>query len=191
MVKLLSNFDTKFDDQCVQDAVNEFDRNHICFVRRDKIYVILKILLPTLIRLIIALTLILIAYWSGLWKVLWYYFQIFIRLVIAVSWAILLRKVTDKLIDYYMDFTIITPKQVTAHDQSWLFTRKTRSLNIKQIKSVRVDQSWILRSLFNFGSIIFFSEGDDVSGDITLNFISDPNSLRKRLQQIIDVFEDL
>jgi hypothetical protein len=43
-----------------------------------------------------------------------------------------------------------------------------------------------LRSIFNFGSIIFLSEGDDSwHWDIKLDFISNPDSLRERIVQIV------
>ena len=45
----------------------------------------------------------------------------------------------------------------------------------------------VIRSIFNYGTIVFFAEWDENHGDIKLNYISDPNKLSKRLQEIIDV----
>lgn len=187
MVRILSNFDTQFDDQCVNEAIDEFDKKHICFIRRDRIYILIKIIIPTLVRLIFSMILIALAYWSALWKALWYAFQVFVWIVVCATWIILLWKVTNKLIDYYMDFTIINPRQITSYDQSWIFTRNERSLDISKIKSVRIEKKWIFRSLFNFGTIVFFAEWDEHNWDIKLNYITDPNKLRKRLQEIINI----
>ncbi len=185
MVKILSNFDTSFDDDCVNEAIDEFGKSNICFIRRDRIYVLMKIMIPTFFRLFLSLILLAIAYWSWLWRSIWSIFQIFIRWIICISWGMLLRKVTWKLIDYYMDFTIITPKQITSYDQTWVFTRDARALDITKIKSVRIEKKWLLRSIFNFGTIVFFAEWDEDNWDIKLNYISDPNKLSKRLQEII------
>jgi len=187
MVSILSNFDTKFDDICVNEAIEAFDKDHICFIRRDRIYVLLKIFLPTILWLIFSIILLSLAYGTGVWTTLWSAFQIFIRIIVCATWLILLWKVTTKLIDYYMDFTIITPKQITSYDQGWIFTRDARSLDITKIKSVRIEKKWILRSLFNFGTIVFFAEWDENHWDIKLNYISDPNKLSKRLQEIINI----
>lgn len=184
-MKILSNFDTRFDDDCVNDACNEFGKAHICFVRRDKIYVILKIVFPTVLRLIGSLIAIIIIYsWSNSGSG-WQTLQVFTRIIVATTWLILLRKSTGKLIDYYMDFTIITPRQVTTYDQHGLFTRNSRSIKIEKIKSVRVKEVGFFRSLFNFGTIVFFSEWDDENGDIKLNFITNPSQLAKRVEEII------
>ena len=187
MVKILSNFDTKFDDICVNVAIQEFDKDHICFIRRDKIYMLMKIIAPSFFRLLLAIILLWVAYGSWLWKTLWSAFQVFVRILVCISGFILLRKVSTKLIDYYMDFTIITPKQITSYDQSWIFSRNARSLDINKIKSVRVKKEGFIRSIFNYGSIVFFAEWDENHWDIKLNYISDPNKLSKRLQEIIDV----
>jgi len=47
-MRILSNFDTRFDDDCVDEACAEYGSSNISFIRRDKIYVVLKIILPTL-----------------------------------------------------------------------------------------------------------------------------------------------
>jgi len=184
-MKILSNFDTDFDDLCVSEACTEFKKENVSFIRRDKIYVVLNIILPTIARLIISLLLIILAYGSGLGVALGYLFQLFIRAVVCVSWLYLLRKVTGKLIDYYMDFTIITPRQITSYDQSGIFSRNMRSLDISKIKSVRVYEQWFMRSLFNYGTIVFFSEWDENSGDITLNYITNPTKVSRRLEEIL------
>lgn len=186
-MRFLSNFDTKFDDDCVDEACAAYGKKHISFIRRDKIYIVLKIILPSVLRLVVSLLLLLMSYGSGIGRALGSFFQIFIWIVICISGLHLLRKATGKLIDYYMDFTIITPRKITAYDQEWIFTRNERALDITKIKSVRVHKEWIMRSLFNYGSIIFFSEWDENSGDITLNYITNPTKVAKRLEEILQI----
>lgn len=186
-MRILSNFDTRFDDQCVEDACAQYGKENISFIRRDKIYVIFNILLPTIGRLLVSLLLLLLAYGSWLGRAIWYPFQVFIWMIVCVSGLYLLRKVTGKLIDYYMDFTIITPRQITSYDQSGLFSRNTRSLDISKLKSVRVYEQWLIKSLFNYGTIVFFSEWDEDSWDITLNYITNPTKVAKRQEEILQL----
>lgn len=189
MVKIFSNFDTKFDDKALAKAQEEFGAEHVCFVRRDMIYVIFKILLPTLLWAISAGLLLLFVYGTEFGQLLGSFFEWFIRVLIGISWLMLGIMMSNKFIDYYMDFTIITPKQITTYDQTWIFTRLQRSLDIAKIKSIRVDKKWFLHSVFNYGSIVFFSEGDQKFWDIRLNYITDPASLSAKLADILKLNE--
>lgn len=86
-----------------------------------------------------------------------------------------------------MDFTIITPKQVMSFDQTGLFNKTTRALDTDKIKSMRVDLHGLLWSIFNYWSIVFLSEGDSESlWEIRLNYMSDPNKLREKIEVIIE-----
>lgn len=91
------------------------------------------------------------------------------------------------LIDYYMDFTIITPREISCYNQRGLFNTSTRTLDISKVKTVVVQQSGILKSILNYGSIVFFAEGDQTGemGDITLYYITNPNSLREQIDHIV------
>ncbi len=189
MVKIFSNFDSTFDDVALLKAKKEFWDEHVCFVRRDKIYIVFKILIPIFLWIITAMLLLAFVYWTEFWELLWSSFEIFIWICIWFSWLVLAWVMTGKFIDYYMDFTIITPKRITAYDQTWIFTRSERALDISKIKSIRVMKKWILHSMFNYWSIVFFSEWDDKNGDITLNYITDPNKLSKRLWDILRLNE--
>jgi uncharacterized membrane protein YdbT with pleckstrin-like domain len=70
-------------------------------------------------------------------------------------------KLLKRFIDYKMDFAIITPKEIVSYNQTGIFSRSSRSLDVDKIKTISVDKKGLLRSIFNFGSIIFLSEGDD------------------------------
>lgn len=66
MVKIFSNFDTKFDDACVDEACDEFGKENICFIRRDRIYLVLRVIIPVFIWLIFTVLLIIFAYASSI-----------------------------------------------------------------------------------------------------------------------------
>ncbi|USN55297.1 MAG: hypothetical protein H6765_01510 [Candidatus Peribacteria bacterium] len=68
------------------------------------------------------------------------------------------HRILFAVLDYYLDFSIITPTQITNYNQTGFFGKSTRSLDLAKIKSVRVDQQGIMRSLWNYGSIVFLSE---------------------------------
>jgi uncharacterized membrane protein YdbT with pleckstrin-like domain len=108
-------------------------------------------------------------------------------LLVGRLWVIYI----GKIIDYYMDFTIVTHKQILSYDQSGIFKRNSRSLDLTKIKSVNIEKDGFMRSLFNFGTIVFFSEWDNLAshdenmlGNIRLNYVKYPRKIR---ENIIDV----
>ena len=40
--------------------------------------------------------------------------------------------------NYYMDFVIVTPKQITVFDQEGFLTRSTRAVDTEKIKTINV-----------------------------------------------------
>ncbi len=192
-MRIFSNFDTNLNDRLYQEAVERFGEDKVLFVRRDKIYLILKIWLRLWIWLLICgLFLILFYTYVWMWSPIGRFFWWLLRLIIIITWLILIYLVIKKLIDYYMDYTIVTPLNITQYDQTWILQRTTRSLDIFKIKTISIDKRWLLRSIFNYWSIVFFTEWDSSQQwDITLNYISNPNLLRDSIQNIIDVSESI
>jgi len=85
-----------------------------------------------------------------------------------------------------MDFTIVTPKALYRYDQEWAFTRDLISLDIDSIKTLSVKKSWILYSIFNNWDLIFFTEGDNLSGEIYLHYIARPEQIKSKVAKIIN-----
>jgi hypothetical protein len=59
-----------------------------------------------------------------------------------------------------MDFAIITPRQIVSYEQSGIFKRSSISLDLTNLRSINEEKDGILKSIFNYGTIVFFSEGD-------------------------------
>lgn len=188
MVKIFSSFDTKLDDKLLAKAQKEYWKDHVCFIRRDPIYLIIKVITPLVWWLIFIGLWVILAYGIDLWDGLQEILQRMIWIMIVISGLRLSSYATIKIIDYYMDFTIITPKNISTFDQTWIFDRATRTLDISKIKSISVDKKGISRSLFNYGSIIFFAEWDASFGDIRLNYINNPASLEKRIVSVMNFY---
>jgi hypothetical protein len=89
--------------------------------------------------------------------------------------------------DFYLDFTIITPRFIMEYDQMGIFSRVARSLDVKKIKAIKVDKKGFLKSVFNYGNIFFYGEGDEAIPDIGLYYIYDPLTLRDRISRLIHI----
>lgn len=186
-MKILSNFDTHLDEDLLVKAQERFGKEHVLFVRRDKIYLVLKIYIPIIAWFLSVLTLVLI--FSGMMSgndLFWTVVRWSFWWTVIASLFVLTKYCTGKMIDYYMDYAIVTPEQVTQFDQSGVLERSTRALDITKVKTVSVNNKGLLCSLFNYGSIIFFSEGDSAQHwDIRMNYITDPIKLRDKINQIV------
>lgn len=88
--------------------------------------------------------------------------------------------------DYTMDFCIITPKELISYNQSWLFNRHTEIIDTEKIKTINKIPQWFFGSVFNFASIVFLSEWDMDTWDISLNFVEQPEHTYKEVRKIIE-----
>jgi uncharacterized membrane protein YdbT with pleckstrin-like domain len=50
-------------------------------------------------------------------------------------------KILKKIIDYYMDFAIVTPEHIVAYNQKGIFSRESRSIDVDKIKTITVNKS--------------------------------------------------
>jgi|AntAceMinimDraft_5_1070358.scaffolds.fasta_scaffold170243_1 hypothetical protein len=189
-MKILSNFNTKLDDELYAKACKQFGNDKVLIIRRDPIYLWFKVILPSIWRIIGVSMLI----WLEL-RLLdaWVIDRIMMWIasgLIAIVWIVWIIHVCSKLMDYYMDFTIVTPKHIVRYDQCGLFTRGSVSLDLTNLRSVNEEKWGILKSIFNYGTIVFFSEGDyggvnSNNGTITLKYINYPRKVREIIMNII------
>ena len=69
-----------------------------------------------------------------------------------------LYKMYRTYINYKMDFTIITPEEIVAHKQHWLFVSNYKNIPAKWVKSIQSGRNGFLWSLCNFWEITFLMD---------------------------------
>lgn len=181
MVKILSSFDTRLPQDLYIKYSAQYGQENVIFVRRGTIYLVFMAYLP-LLRATILLGAGILGYFYSLQVNDIFVILMYIVLaVVALFWFYILYQSVSALMNYYLDFTIVTPQQIISYDQHGIFTRNTRAVEIEKIKLVSVNKKWFLRSLFNYGSIEFFAEGDGKFGDLWLDYIADPVKLRDKV----------
>ena len=189
-MKLLSNFDTTYHLKVFEKAKKEYGKDNVLLVQRDKIYFILNVVLPLLgffLLFLIFLVIALVWDWGGTGnKIKWALFVI----VFVPSFLIVAGRALKKYIDYKLDFALITPYQVSFYNQQGIFSRNLRTLDVDKIKTITVEKKGFLRSLFNFGSIVFLAEGDmEGRGSGMLNYINAPERLKEKIKDIIRIYD--
>ena len=115
------------------------------------------------------------------------YILAFSQIVLNISFLIIMLKVFRKLIDFENDFTIVVPWEIIFINQSWLFSRQMKSLDVDKIKSISINKQWIIRALFNVWSLIIFSEWDESTNnwEIKLKWLYSPETIQTRIEEII------
>lgn len=112
---------------------------------------------------------------------MWYFIIAFV--LFDLVW---LFPIVGKYIDYKLDFIIVTPDVLIMYDQWGLFRRNVISTNEKSIKTISVQKSGLLYSIFNNGDIVFLTEWDAANnGEITLRWVPKPEKRRKEIARIM------
>ena len=68
---------------------------------------------------------------------------VFVLIIVAalcIFWLWILWKALASVINFYLDFTIVTPQQIISYDQHGIFTRNTRTVEIEKIKLLTVNK---------------------------------------------------
>lgn len=181
-MKIFSNFDTNIRKKTSDEYVSQYGEGNVLCFWRSKLYWVLKIFFPTIF-------LIIIASWMGY---LFYYlldgeYLLSIFLVDLCLSSFFLMPIIGKYIDYNMDFIVVTPDFLIMYDQEGILKKKVVTVNEKSIKTISVERSWLLYSLFDNGDIIFLAEGDVTAhGDITLKWIPRPEKRRNQIAMIMN-----
>lgn len=189
-MKILSNFNTNLSQELYQQAVENFGSGKVLIIRRDPIYLRLKVLLPSIIWIVSVVLLTYIELRLLDRNMIDQFMMIIGFVIISIIGTMWLWHVCGKLIDYYLDFTLITPKQIVSYDQDGIFKRRSVSLDLTNLRSVNEEKVGLINSIFNFGTIVFFSEGntsdpEQNNGTITLKYINYPRKVREKIINII------
>ena len=136
-MKIFSNFDTWLPKKLYAEAVEKYGEENVCFIRRDRIYLRLRVYIPMFFALATIVLILLVMYaWTDNGVVRWLGWLAIVILVILIK--ILLY---NKLTDYYLDFTIVSPNHITAYDQEGVFHRSTKAMDMSKVKSINVQKS--------------------------------------------------
>jgi|OM-RGC.v1.024173187 hypothetical protein len=152
-MKFLYSFDTGLKKKTLAEFLSNRPRSKVLLIERSQLFLRIHIRIP------------LIAYFLGcglLLLLLWYFGQAFFYLLgLPLAFAgllLILRPVTKRLLDFALDFVVITPDGVYSYNQSGIFKRGNRFLNHHNIRSITFRYENRVQSLFDNGNIYILSE---------------------------------
>ena len=180
-MKIFSSFDTQLKDQYYQEFVSQYGEENVLVVRRGNLYFYIKVVLRIIYWLLIQ-WLILVAISLLLWKSsLTTYWGI----TSLIFWLPLYIVALSNYIDYIMDYAIFTPDEAIFIEQVSIFHREIKSLDVAKIKSITIQKKNLFFSLFNSGLLTIISEWNEKLWEIILNYVYDPELVKKNIHNII------
>lgn len=153
-MKIFSNFDTDYKSDVVTRFVMEHGRDNVLVIQRSSLFLWIEVNMPFLIYTLLFGFALYLASFLGDYTLVVHILYVAVTCV----YILLLSPVFKRLIDYYCDFTIVTPTGVFLYNQRGILYRTTSAMNIENIRTVNVQKSTLLYALFNNGDIIFLSE---------------------------------
>lgn len=179
-MRIFSNFDTNIKAKTVNEYAAQYGSQNVLCFGRSKLYRFLKIFSPFLFLCLLVLGLGYTFYY-----LLWSEYLVYILIVDSIIFVLFLFPIIGKLIDYKLDFIVVTPDFLVMYNQEGIFNKKVITVNEKSIKTISVERVGLLYSIFNNWDLIFLAEGDVTEhGDIKLKWIPKPE---KRRDQIADL----
>jgi len=180
-MKLFSNFDTKLKKRKQEQWIRQYWIDSVLLLSKSTLFRFLKLDLPLFLFFVASGFLIFWAnYLMGGDGVFYGALPL-----ISVWLFFVLPKLLKHLMDYYMDFAIITPKALYRYDQEWAFSRDLININVDSIKSFYVKKWGLLYSMFNNGNITFLTEWDAIIGEVTLFYMYAPEVKKYKISKII------
>lgn len=189
-MKLFSNFDTDLDKKRYEKYAKVYWEEKIYIIYKDKFFYFFKVILPIALYLLAVLFFVCCIYFIDLSSGVKNFLRIVFLFFFFISFFFVWRKVLVNMIDYKMDFILVTPDEIVCYNQTGLFSRASRSLDVDKLKTISVQKKGILRSFFNYGKLVFLSEGDTNTWDIEFNFTSNPDDTKYKIKQIIETYNN-
>jgi hypothetical protein len=187
MVKILSSFDTELKNRLYTQSVQTFWEENVILIVKSIIFLLITIWIPVFFYVLLAASGVILIYF-----VFYEFLDMETVFRIASAFAVLLLisvwiSALYRYIDYTMSYFLITPKNLIMYKQLWIFTRQSKSVELTDVKSIKVDKKWIFNSLFDMWTIVFVLEWSENETELRIDYILSPEAMRERVVKIMNM----
>lgn len=156
-MKIFSSFDTKYKHIVLEKYSQEYGEENILLLQRSQLFAWMYVYIPAIVYSALVITVLsAIITWIQSPTTTWLLVALTILLYIFI-----IVPVVKHYIDLKLDFTVVTPAGVYLYNQRGIFYRTMSALNIQNIRTINVQKSKFIYTVFDNGDIIFLSEGPD------------------------------
>lgn len=181
-MKIFSSFDTSHKKNYLEKKQKIYWPDKVHILEKSKFFLVMYGIIPAIFIVISSIVLGYVSHqymWLSLLRSSW--IGIFTLII-----GLLYHNIIGRIIDYKMDYCIITPDEVIFAEQKGLFQRNIRTLDAIKIKSISVKRKNSFNSIFNNGMMIFMSDGDEKMWEISITYIHNPEYHKNIVVNIID-----
>ena len=180
-MKIFSSFDTWFKQERLKFYRQQYGKDNVLILSASRVFLWLYIILPLLVSaILLTASIVSLIYFFGD-----YYGWISGSILIVIVFFSRDIHTVKKIMDYIMDFCIITPEEIVLVQQEWILNRTVKTLDTLKIKSIYINKKDLVSSVFDNGTLIFMSDGDETLGEIIFDYIADPEKVKDRIHKII------
>lgn len=183
-MKIFSSFDTKLKQKELKEAQDIYGVDKVMVLSKSGLFLFVKVVPKFIAGLIIIILTVLLSnwiFWSSQDTYTLYVFIWIVIILLTFAWPVM-----KHIIDYYMDFALITPKSLIMFNQTWIFKKDMATVDVEKIKTILVKKRYFLYSIFNNWDLIFLSEWDSNNfWEITLFFMHNPEEKKDKISKII------
>lgn len=187
-MRIFSSFDTKYKDIVVEKYIQEHGEDNILVLQRSQLFAWIYVYIPAVIYTTIYIAILYATFtWIQANTVTW-----IVTIIVTLMYIFAIVPIVKRYIDLRLDFTVVAPTWVYLYNQRGIFYRTMSALNIQNIRTINVQKSKLLYTIFDNGDIIFLSEGPDAESwqsdyalwHAKIYYVSDPEAKKDRIQQI-------
>lgn len=181
---MLSTFDINIVKKEYTKYLQKYEHNKVMLIQRDEMYRNIYIILPSIGFLSIVIFFVIFGILNDINYSVYWYSKLWILIFALIFF---LYRISDKVLNYYLDFTIITSSEIVQYDQKWFFSRPMKTVASNKIKTITVRKWGIMQSIFNFWTLIFLSEWDEQwRWDIEIYFVHKPEEKKAKIRDILE-----
>lgn len=182
-MRIFSNFDTRLRQKTFDEYKENYGPDNVLCFWRSILYRIYKVVSPLTVIILFA-TFGLIFFYQ--WLNGNYFTYIIIAFVIICT--VFFFPIIWKYLDYKMDFVIVIPDSMILYDQWGIFRRNVVTISAQSIKTISIQKSGLLYSIFDNGDIIILTEWDaEHNGESILRRVPKPEKRRNQIVKIIGI----
>jgi hypothetical protein len=192
MVKIFSSFDTSLYTNLFLQKQKEFGVENVIGIRMWYAFWVFDIF-PRLLFFVVTLAVIRSIDWrikniyEIIPQIIILILQISTTLFLIVEYGVPLLTL---YLDYKMDFAIVCPSELINYNQSNLFARSSKTIKANTIKTISLDKSGFIKSIFNYGTLTFLSEWDEENKwELDIYYVYKPEQVKNEASRILSLRE--
>lgn len=185
---IISTFDPKFQKKTVAKNIERYGVENVIHIKKSKLFCWIKVVLPWLFWTIVLIWVLTLIFMNI--DIKW--LEITLTIMFMGLWLVPIFNIVKLYLDYKMDFILVNPIALIRYNQEWFFTRISKTIELRDIRSTSVRKSGFIDSLFNNWCLTILSEGVQMEsdedmrvGEIVFRYVYHPDLCNSKINKLL------